>query len=154
MNIIKIYSIKKYLVCSLLFMLIACGGNIGKIEKYHFDTTEFSLKKAVKEVFLENPLMVKSDTTSSYSGGFENRNSYTVIKHENVYYVFSFCTFKESVNTSSLVLVSGAKYGEVMQFARDIDRKERRLYKRLFEELFIQKLEEKLYIEAYTKFLD
>lgn len=144
---------KTYLfyVFFLLILLSGCGGNIGRIERYHFDVHEYKLKNAVNETFKEYPKMVKPDTTSSYSGGYKNLDQYIMIEHQNTYYVIPFRVRSEEHNSSFISLISGGKYGDVINVAPRMEKEEKQFYEKIFKRYFIRKLEKELGVEAYTK---
>ncbi|WP_290790912.1 hypothetical protein [Flavihumibacter sp. UBA7668] len=103
----------------MLIILYSCGGVIGNIKKYRFETTSVdSVKAAVARVYLKHPEYRNFDTTKFQEGKDLGDGSYYCrIKTDDQDYFFCFAYVQYDPPNDTFIeiaLTTAAKYGEVM----------------------------------------
>ena len=130
--------------CFSIFLL-SCGGTIGRIESYDFPRYDSStLRNKVKTLLNKNPSLCEFDTSKYEEGKSTLLNGYyyITVTDGGVKYILKYAYRKQDSLevTPSISLLSGAKYGEGLLFAKNIGYFDKKLYKKLFEERFIDEL--------------
>jgi hypothetical protein len=142
-----------YLIISLFTIIFySCGGTIGNIEKYRFQNiTIDSLKSIVEIVNLEHPELRQFDTTMFQEGksGLGDGDFYCTIRdkknHQKYCFEYAYVQYSPPHNGFvEIALTYAGKYGEELKIEKDLGFFEKRKYKKLFKEYFIEKVRKKV----------
>jgi hypothetical protein len=136
----------------LLLFMCSCGGVIGNIERYQFNSVSpDSLKKAVMWVRKKHPELNDFDTSTYHDGQSRLMDGefYCRIRESNKDILLVFAYPIEGKDSSSqMVLTSGGTYKAGLPLARDISPSNKAYFKHLFKKYFISELERHLQVEV------
>lgn len=141
--------VHRIIVVVFIVLLNSCGGAIGNIQQYDFAVSKPELEKVINNVYERYPdIRIPPNTIYGLEGtGYNYDFREVVIQERGVKYVLSFAYLDDSIGwkrykTSTISLISGAKYGELLKLPKDISWFNKRKYAKLFEDHFIKKIQQ------------
>ena len=129
-------------------LFYSCGGVIGGIEKYDFNLTKVELESAINSMIKDDSTSTKNlnDTLYNLKGtGYENIMIPVYVTEGGTKYVLTFSYLGDSTQWASsksttINLISGAKYGDVIKLSSKLSNTEKSRYKSLFELYIVNKI--------------
>ena len=135
----KLRIIVVFLITS--FMISSCfigAGTHGKITEYELNFSTECVLEYMNLIVQENKFSIPKDSLYSLKGtGYEDDYHFLQLEYGNVKYVFEYSIRSKNDFKTKIVLVSAAKYGEVIVFADKLKEKEKVFYRELFEECVV-----------------
>ncbi len=129
-----------------IILFSSCAGTFGKIKQYSFPDIRLNELKTKANNYLNlRPHLTDIDTSrykvgkSTLIDGFY----YLTIKSGETKYLLKYAYTIPVINNDTIphiVLISGSIRGHGMPFAKDLKRSEKKLFSKLFEEYFIDNL--------------
>ncbi len=127
----------------LSILLCSCGGVIGSIEKYRFQNISLdSLKGGISKVYATHPELKDFDTLKYQQGlSIGDGDYYCTATEKGTKYLFKYAFPKYDSPYDTIVevsLSSAAPYGQGLNLASKLGFFEKRKYKKLFTQYFIE----------------